>query len=137
MTEKEQLQASIKDIDAEIEKLSKQKKDYEKQLLKLSKTFKEKFQVWYFGSSEGHHDWIPSGKEFPLVYELIDGGYYNRYQRYDLEHLVGEEILGLYTGDEYREFYESDEEYEADIKAHEPLMKEIMKNDLKSFVFDW
>ena len=138
MEAKKRLQKDLKLIEKEIKKLKKQKRNIEQQLIDMASNFKEKFQIWYNNGSKGYHCWAPTDETiFPLVGELLDKCYLTRYKDYDLVHLVGEEILGLFENDDYREFYDSDEAYEADIVKYQPLMEEIMKNDLKSFTYDW
>lgn len=135
---KKTLKKELKDIEKKIKKLKKEKKDIEKQLIEISSDFKEKFQIWYSNGRKGHHSWAPSDEdEFPLVSKLLDECYLTRYKDYELIHLVGEEILGLFDSDDYREFYDSEEAYQAEMLKHQPLMEEIMKNNLKSFTNDW
>lgn len=134
---KEAIKEEIKDIEKQIKDLKKEKSKLEKSLTRLATTFKEKFQIWYNNGKSGHYDWVPSHDKFPLVREIIQESEFTRYKTIDLERLIGEEVLGLFTGDDYREFYDSEEEYQADIESYQPLMEEIMKGNLKTFEYDW
>lgn len=137
MEAKKTLQKELKLVEKQIKNLKKQKKDIEKQLVAMASTFKEKFQIWYNNGNKGHYDWVPSSNKFPLVREIIDESDFTRYKTISLEYLLGEEILGLFLNDDYRAFYDSDEEYQAEILKYQPLMEEIMKGNLKTFEMDW
>lgn len=134
---KKTLKKKLKAVEKEIKKLKRQKKGIEKQLIELSSDFKEKFQIWYNNGAKGHYDWVPTSDKFPLVRAIIEECEFTRYKTIRLEYLVGEEVLGLFLNDDYREFYDSDEEYQAEILNYQPLMEEIMKGNLKTFEMDW
>ncbi len=134
---KKTLGKNLEAIEKEIKKLKRQKKGIEKQLIELSSSFKEKFQLWYNNGTKGHYDCVPTSDKFPLVRGIIEQYEFTRYKTITLEYLVGEETLGLFLNDDYREFYDSDEEYQAEILNYQPLMEEIMKGNLKSFEMDW
>lgn len=138
MEAKKRLQKDLKLIEKDIKRLKKRKKDIEQQLTDMASTFKEKFQIWYKNGKRGHHPWRPYDEtEFPLISEFIHGRCETRNKVYDLTHLLGEEVLGLFDSDDYREFYDSEEEYQADILKYQPLMEEIMRNNIKTFTNDW
>lgn len=134
---KKTLTKNLKAIEKQIKKLKKEKKEIEKQLMDISSNFKEKFQIWYNNGNKGHYDWVPSHDKFPLVRAIIEESDFTRHKTITLEYLVGEEILGLFTSDDYREYYDSEEEYQADIFKYQPLMEEIMNGNLKTFEMDW
>lgn len=133
----------IKEIDKQIKKLKKEKRQIENKIINESGTLQEKFSLWYKSSKKYYWDYFPPRDIFPKLREHMDkNNIYLRHYDYEIDDIFPSEELYAYTNsEEWKEFYDTEEEYNTFAneftEKYTEILEEIMKGKVKSFKCDW
>lgn len=115
---KEQLLLKLKSLTEEKSKLELNIKDIEQQILDFPKeTLEEEFYDWYKYAEKIDYSYIISKDKAPLIREIASD-WLERYQT-----ISSSDLLDMIEGDE--------------IDNNEELMKEMIKVNFGSMVYDW
>jgi hypothetical protein len=136
--EKEELKSKIKSLKSAISKLNIELNKLEKLYIELQDTFEEKFLTWVESeSNKVRLSSYPDEKKYPLIRKLAEDRDPERHETVYLIDCLEDYINSLEDEKYLKDAIENEWISLSDMRFWRSVAKEMMDNNIDSFVCDW